>query len=88
MSATYVTISAADAALISKLLTLASDKFSNHMCNDFTVEDNSHTQDLIRRMAAWDDPELIDNEPDSDGKFWLLDWMLMHFYADLLKEKC
>lgn len=74
-----------DLELAATLLEMASDKFSNHGCNDFDLPD-SWTQDecdeFTLAMQTWNgDPE--NHEP---GRRMTMDWFVMSYLAAMLKK--
>lgn len=69
--------------IISKLLKMASEKFSNHGCNDtpeelLNIMTNDQKGDLNKKMAEWDDPE----SENLSG----YDWLLMSYFSDKILE--
>lgn len=74
--------------IVSKLLEIAGDVFSNHGCNDlpddfFTEMSEEDIQDLYKEWHMWNgDPEEYD--PESIG--YLGDVSLMTFFSDYIKE--
>lgn len=75
--------------LISKLLEIAGDHFSNHGCmelpDDFFEDwDQEEIKGLYKMWHEWNgDPE----EFDENQSGYLGDWMLMEFFGDWLKYK-
>ena len=70
--------------LSARMLEIASDKFSNHGCNDLdneTLELVSNEEVLCKQIEEWNGdpgyPKSIENVPDS---------MLMDFLKDMLKD--
>ncbi len=67
--------------IISKLLDLASDEFSNHGCNDLDKEIESLiTPELLKEIRIWNDPE--DTWPEHASQIG--DATLMRFLAHKL----
>lgn len=77
-----------DRRLISKLLEMASDTYSNHGCNDFNVAEEAgftkkENARLREGLTNWSgDDDLSEDLDDTDH----IDWMLMGYYADKLKN--
>lgn len=72
--------------VIAELLRLASNTFSNHGCNDFTLPDTEENRNIIAGMGRWADPDEPRPVRVSEGKIWVQDWMLMDYMADKLEE--
>lgn len=70
--------------LIADLLEMASERFSNHGCNDFNIEkyfSPSELEDLAVKMNKWNgvtDPN-SDQWMESDNLGY--DWLLMKYFA-------
>lgn len=70
------------------LLELAADKFSNHGCNDYAIENNEANRALVLEMEKFNDPEFDEADLNFSGdKIYVMDWFLMRFCAAKLKEK-
>lgn len=72
--------------VLADLLDMASDEFSNHVCNDYTLpNDVAHYQFMQNVVAAGDypgdDPNIIEN------KIYTMDWLLMDYFVRLFREK-
>lgn len=70
--------------LAAKLLNLASDKFSNHGCNDYTLPESWTQQecdDFLLAARTWNgDPE--NHRP---GDRMTMDWFVMDYLAAKLR---
>jgi hypothetical protein len=75
--------------LISTLLELASERFSNHGCNDYYLQPlltEDECIELDKFLHEWNgDPE--EHNPDwaKDGQ--QMDWFLMSYLSDRCKEE-
>lgn len=72
-------------ALAATLLKMASDKFSNHGCNDFDLPDNwtqAECDEFTLSMQTWNgDPQ--NHEP---GRRLTMDYFVMSYLSAKLKE--
>lgn len=74
--------------LVARLLSMASDVFSEHGCNDFDlVGDAGLTPDeslsIQQALHSWQDDPFA--PPPSADQHYVMDWMLMRMLADRLK---
>ena len=71
--------------LAATLLEMASDKFSNHGCNDFDLPESwtqAECDEFTLAMSTWNgDPE--NHEP---GRRMTMDWYVMSYLAAMLKK--
>lgn len=71
--------------LAAEVLDLASDSFSNHGCNDFTIDDTLLNRSFVTAMNQW--AGLGDVVPYvSNGKIYVQDWQVMSYCAHLLRN--
>lgn len=70
--------------ILAKLLELASDKFSNHGCNDFPLPNTDENWDLFEAVLQTSDPAgwkmYPRTRPPSDKPIYFQDWMLMQYF--------
>lgn len=72
--------------LTSLLLDLASDEFSNHVCNDFELPNTQEMVDLLNRIEAWNvgpgqKPEEVHVFDSSKKTLYSTDWLLMRYFS-------
>jgi len=82
-------ISKAHAAIMVKLLEMASDEFSNHSCNDFKLDATPENIQFLKDMeeADGEDPEEFELCLTDDGKeIYSEDFFLMSYCQALLEE--
>lgn len=78
--------------ILSVLLDLAADNFSNHGCNDLSddITDALTKEEkltLLKEYATWDyDPDRFDGEPTASNFDRLPDWILMRFFSEKLNR--
>lgn len=74
-------------ALAAKLLEMASDEFSNHVCNDFELQDTPVNRELV--LAAEKRNDGLDHDASElniyNGNICTQDFFLMHYCADVLR---
>lgn len=71
--------------MAAEMLELASAAFSNHGCNDYTLEANANTLGFVRRMIAASD--YPDDVPNIDGtKIYVMDTDVMDYCARYLRN--
>jgi hypothetical protein len=88
---THKALTKAELALISQLLQEASDEFSNHGCNDFTLPATEENKAIVAEMYrsclgkedADEEMEELENEKD---ELFINDWMLMDYLANRCKQ--
>lgn len=75
--------------IAAEVLEMASDKFSNHGCNDYTLSDTPLNREFVSAMNKWSGLTGEDAEPhvSSDGKIYTQDWEVMSYCAHLLKAE-
>lgn len=76
----------AELALISQLLEMASDEFSNHGCNDFKLPATEENKALMSRMIETsfdecDQEEALQDIIDAKDEIFTVDSMLMGYFA-------
>lgn len=59
--------------ILAKLLDAASEKFSNHSCNDFKLSATVENIDLVKRVDGDDDP-FVKNDNVFTTDFGLMDY--------------
>lgn len=64
-----------------KILRMSADKFSNHSCNDFVIENTPENLEFASQIIDGGEPFI-----DEDG-IYVLDYVLMRYLADMLEEK-
>ena len=69
------------------LLDVASEKFSNHCCNDWYLHDNLENRDLISRMYKSLGGVAQDFNRTGDGRICIPDWMMMRYIAQLCLQE-
>lgn len=75
-------------SLAGKLLRMAADKFGNHGCNDFELENTDENWQLIVAMRIWNgDPENTGKRPALHKKIRTDDWYVMAYLAHRLSEE-
>lgn len=76
-----------EARIAAEMLDLAADQFGNHGCNDYQLPNTPANLAFVRRLiASGDYPE---DEPNvsPDGKtIWLMDWLIMIYRAEVLRQ--
>jgi len=75
--------------ILSKLLEMASDEFSNHGCNDFELENTQANRDLMQLAHEWNAQggELEELQISADGtKIYTRDYFLMDYFSHIFKE--
>lgn len=81
----------AEKILAARMLRMASEKFSNHGCNDFDLVSDGgmlakEARDFRKRFHDWNgDPEAF--AEDNPGRTDLPDFAVMDFLAHLLEEE-
>lgn len=73
--------------VIARLLEIAGDEFSNHVCDDFDLEgvlpNRDDRQELVKQIAKRDDPERYSPDANYDT---MSSAELMLFFASVLDE--
>lgn len=85
-----VTLTKEEAKIISKLLSMAADRFSNFGCNDFNAVEEvrlteEQCEDLHRKIWHWNSPKPHPDDLFSGPMFE--DWVLMEFFSKRLENK-
>jgi len=86
------------ATIIADLLEKASDKFSNHGCNDYEMPNTDENWQLFEEMSAanvhktveqWRVTDAIEEEDfrPSGKTIYFTDWWLMPYFADLINPR-
>lgn len=70
--------------ILADLLDLAGDKFSNHGCNDFEIENNLLTRQIAQDFWRWETDEFVEYK---DGEtICLSDSSLMKYFAEKINN--
>ena len=72
--------------LAAKMLDMAADEFSNHGCNDFTLEDTPENRDFYVKMMKETCGEDVEVTP-SKGKIYAMDYSIMNYLAGMLEKE-
>lgn len=77
--------------LLSELLGMASDEFSNHGCNDFAVPNTPENNRFMTAAEIWNQSNPESREPlnvSKDGtEIYTQDWFLMDYLKHLVDEE-
>lgn len=76
-------MNATEKLLTAKLLRMASDRFSNHGCNDFRMENNFDNRELL--LAA--EPDFVPLKHVEATYLSTQDWLLMDYFAKKLEAE-
>jgi hypothetical protein len=76
----------AEAVLAANLLELASDKFSNHGCNDLELPNDDEHWAIVVAAHAWGGTRLVDmpDRPPNGRQIVTYDWLVMSYLAHRL----
>lgn len=77
--------------ILSDLLDMASEEFSNHGCNDFEIDNTPENMELLRMAHEWnvkgDASQPFDPMITNDGTtIYVMDYFLMGYFSHLFKE--
>ena len=76
--------------VLSDLLEIASDEFSNHGCNDYELDNTPENRELVKSMEIWNSLEEWAenglNISKDRTKIYTQDFFLMSYFAHLAKE--
>lgn len=76
----------AHAKLTAKMLKMAADEFSNHGCNDFTLENTPENRELYEKMMKECCGETVTVRPNHEI-IYAQDWMIMSYLAKILERE-
>lgn len=71
------------------LIETCADLLSNRVCNDFPVPNTDENWELYKRVhKASNEADVVwDSErPATNERIWFMDWMLLRYLGDRLKE--
>ena len=76
--------------LLSELLSLAADEFSNHGCNDYVLENTPEARKFMAGVETWNSPEEYEEygiHISEDGKeIYTMDHLLISYFAHLAES--
>ncbi len=72
--------------IVSKLLRLAAEKFSNHGCNDFRFDMTPENREIARAAQMYLDDEWV-LVMESDGEIIARDDILMEYFSEKLNHE-
>lgn len=76
--------------LLASILELASDEFSNHGCNDYTLPNTPENRALLVALEVWNDKQPHDeselNYSRDRKQLYMSDASLMGYFAHLARE--
>lgn len=85
-------LTSAELKIISKILSEASDEYSNHSCNDMDIPNTDENKQMLIRMVNENyDPRDVAEEIEiiescKKKTLYTYDWMLMDYLAKRCKE--
>jgi hypothetical protein len=73
--------------LLSDLLGMAADEFSNHGCNDYVLPNTPETREFLANIMKEDDEEWAAEILNRKGdKLYAQDWMLIRYFQKKVLE--